>query len=89
MIVYVLVPSAVYDHGVLGVYETKEQAEEAARLVYEQSDGHHVMYIKPRTIGTTYHDPSFVLSNGYHRRNNINRRYGPITTEDLPPEWDR
>lgn len=37
MIVYVLVPTAVYDHGIIGVYETPEDARAAAEEIWPQS----------------------------------------------------
>lgn len=56
MIVYVLVPTAVYDHGIIGVYETPEDARAAAEEIWPQTDGHHGFVIHEREIGVTHDD---------------------------------
>jgi hypothetical protein len=38
---YVLVPTAVYDHGVAGVFSSEELAREAAQEIWPTTDGHH------------------------------------------------
>jgi hypothetical protein len=54
--VFVLVPSAVYDHGVVGVYETEEEARRAAVYLWPKTDGHHAFIIVPRKLGATHPD---------------------------------
>lgn len=56
MTVYVLVPTAVYDHGIIGVYETPEAAREAAEEIWPKTDGHHKLVIHERVIGVTHDD---------------------------------
>jgi hypothetical protein len=56
MTLYVLVPTAVYDHGVIGVYETKEQARAAALEVWPKTDGHHAFFIYERELGESRFD---------------------------------
>lgn len=64
--VYVLVPEAVYGHGVIGVYATEEDALAAAEKVWLQTDGHHTLVIHPREIGTT-HDEVFQKTHYGHK----------------------
>lgn len=52
--VYVLVPVAVYDHGIIGVYSTEEQARAAAEKVWPDTDGHHALVIRPVVLNETY-----------------------------------
>lgn len=66
MIVYVLVPTAVYDHGIIGVYATPEDAVAAAEGIWPQTDGHHNMVIHERVIGVT-HDDVFTKFLASHR----------------------
>ena len=49
--VFVLVPSAVYYHGVIGVYESKAEAEAAAKEAWLDSDGYHSFTIFERELG--------------------------------------
>lgn len=56
MTLYVLVPTAVYDHGVIGVYETKDQARAAALEVWPKTDGHHAFLIYERELGESHFD---------------------------------
>jgi hypothetical protein len=56
MIVYVLVPEAVYDHGIVGVYGTEEDARDAAERLWPETDGHHSFRIVPRVVGETHKD---------------------------------
>lgn len=44
--VYLLIPEAVYDHGVIGVFSTREAAEEQAALFWQDSDGHHGLRVE-------------------------------------------
>lgn len=52
--VFVLVPTAVYDHGVAGVFETREAAERAAERLWRGSDGHHWFRVDECRIGVVY-----------------------------------
>jgi hypothetical protein len=52
--VFVLVPTAVYDHGVAGVFETREAAEQAAERLWRTSDGYHAFRVDERRIGVLY-----------------------------------
>lgn len=56
MLVYVLIPEAVYDHGVVGVYETEDDARDAALRLWPETDGHHSFRIVPRVVGVTHKD---------------------------------
>lgn len=56
MTYYVLVPMAIYDHGVIGVYESETDATSAAEKIWPQTDGHHSFVIHPREVGRTYDD---------------------------------
>lgn len=95
MMVYALVPVAVYRHGVVGVYANEEEAVAAGRALWEASDGHHSFAVCPRDIGETYEpectlayhesDPEYVAkrrrqAEGWHPD-------GPIRTEDVPERW--
>lgn len=42
---YVLVATAVYDHGVIGVYSSEQLAKDAAEEIWVNTDGHHVFRI--------------------------------------------
>lgn len=53
---YVLVPFAIYDHGVAGVFETREEAEKVAEILWRDSDGHHGWRIDECEVGVVY-DP--------------------------------
>lgn len=54
MTLYVLEAEAVYRHGVIGVYETVEQACEAARSIWPDTDGHHRFVVTPYEVGETH-----------------------------------
>lgn len=53
-VVFVLVPSAIYDHGVIGVYTSPGAAVEDAEHIWKESDGHHGMVILPMYLNKTY-----------------------------------
>lgn len=63
VIVYVLIPTAVYDHGVVGVYESEEDARFAALEIWPSTDGHHDFVIVPRILGVSYEN---VFSKAYN-----------------------
>lgn len=50
MTVFLLVPRAIYDHGVIGVYSSEERAREAAEEIWPQTDGHHKLVIVPMEV---------------------------------------
>jgi hypothetical protein len=52
--VYVLIPEAVYDHGVIGVYSTEALARAAAEEIWPRTDGHHEFRIVTRVVDVTY-----------------------------------
>jgi hypothetical protein len=54
MTMYVLVATAVYDQGVIGVYSTEEHAREVAGKIWPKTDGHHYFRIDVVTLGETY-----------------------------------
>lgn len=54
MILYVLVPRAVYDHGTIGVYSSEERAREAAEAIWPETDGHHAFRIDVVELDETY-----------------------------------
>jgi hypothetical protein len=56
MNVFVVVPTAVYSHGIIGVYETEEDALRAARQLWPTTDGHHTFVVHKRVVGATYVD---------------------------------
>lgn len=80
--VFVLVPSAVYDHDVIGVYATEQDARAAAEALWPQTDGHHRFTIRPREIGVTY-DVDFTKAWPWHEKQDP----GPAHVElhDEPP----
>jgi hypothetical protein len=73
MIVHVLIAEAVYDHGVVGVYESREGAVKAAEAIWPTTDGHHGFRVDEREIGRTYSD-AFPLKAW---------RTSPLTTEPV------
>jgi hypothetical protein len=54
--VYVLIPRAIYNHGVVGVYESEQDARDAALEIWPTTDGHHEFVIVPRVLGETHPD---------------------------------
>lgn len=74
--VHVLVPTAVYDHGVIGVYATPEDARVAAQKIWPQTDGHHKLVIHAREIGAT-HDDVFIRKTASDRHPGVPRIEGP------------
>jgi hypothetical protein len=54
--VHVLVATAIYDHGVVGVYKSRESAIAAANEIWLRTDGHHAFRVDERVIGDTYED---------------------------------
>jgi hypothetical protein len=56
MTLYVLVPTGIYDQGVIGVYETKDQARAAALEVWPKTDGHHAFRVYERELGESHFD---------------------------------
>lgn len=54
MMLYILIPDAVYDHGVIGVYATEAEARAVAEDLWPHSDGHHDLAIVKRELGVTY-----------------------------------
>lgn len=51
---YVLVATAVYDQGVVGVYTNEEGARQAAEEIWPQTDGHHSFRIDVVEPDKTY-----------------------------------
>jgi hypothetical protein len=51
---YVLIIEAVYDHGVVGVFTTREQADEVAKEMDEASDGHHAFRVEALELDVAY-----------------------------------
>lgn len=54
MTFYVLVATAVYDQGVVGVYATEQLARDAAESIYLKTDGHHGFRIDVVELDRTY-----------------------------------
>lgn len=54
MIAYALVATAVYDHGVVGIYDSEAAARAAAEEVWLKTDGHHSFRIDVLEVGITY-----------------------------------
>jgi hypothetical protein len=52
--VFVLVPTSVYDHGVVGVYSSMEDLRAAAAQIWPTTDGHHVFKVIDREVGYTH-----------------------------------
>lgn len=52
--VYVVIATAVYDHGVVGVYLTREEATAATEDQWRHSDGHHAFRVEEIQVGATY-----------------------------------
>lgn len=77
MTVYVLVPTAVYDHGIIGVYATPEEAHAAAEEIWPETDGHHTLVIHEREVGDTHADV-------FTKKTGTNRQPGPPKIEDRP-----
>lgn len=50
-LVYLLTPEGVYDHGCLGVFRTREEAEVVANYMMERSDGYHNLRIDEMMVG--------------------------------------
>lgn len=54
MNVFLLIPWGVDAKSTLGVFYTYDQAAQAAKEVWEASDGYHAMVIQERKIGVLY-----------------------------------
>lgn len=54
MTLYALVAASVYDQGIVGVYDTEEQAYTAAAEIWPQTDGHHGFRIDVVELNRTY-----------------------------------
>lgn len=46
MTLYLVIPRAVYYHGVIGVFTTRELAEQCAEKFWKDSDGHHELVVE-------------------------------------------
>jgi hypothetical protein len=54
--VFVLVPRGVYDHGVIGVYVTEDEARAVAAEIWPRTDGHHDFVIYRRVLHAVHDD---------------------------------
>lgn len=52
--VYVVIPTAVYDHGIVGVYTDEAQARLVAKEIWHKTDGHHAFRIEQIEVNRTY-----------------------------------
>ena len=50
---FVLIAEAIYDQGVIGIYETLDEAMAMAEELWRDSDGHHGFRIEERSMGVT------------------------------------
>jgi hypothetical protein len=50
---FVLIAEAIYDQGVVGIYENLDEAKAVAEELWRDSDGHHGFRIEERTLGVT------------------------------------
>jgi hypothetical protein len=53
LILYVLIAEAVYDHGVIGVYSSEQEARDVAEEIWPTTDGHHRFRIDMLRLGET------------------------------------
>ena len=67
MKLWVVVPTAVYDHGVVGVFSSEEKAVEAVAAVWPDTDGHHAFRVEELELDRVYEDvfPYKELSDRY------------------------
>lgn len=75
--VYVLIASAVYDHGVYGVFATKQEAVAHAEALLDESDYHHTFRVDRRTIGAGL-PPDKRLGDAMNRGTGIYEKARPI-----------
>jgi hypothetical protein len=70
---FVLVATAVYDQGVVGVYTSEERAYRAAEEIWPHTDGHHAFRIDQREVNKTYENVFYHQFPGLDRKPN-----GPV-----------
>ena len=54
MNVFLVVPMGVGEQNPVGVFLTREEAEEAAERVWTASDGYHSLLVQEREVGVVY-----------------------------------
>ena len=53
---WVVVPTSVYDHGVVGVFSSEEAAVEAVARIWPDTDGHHALRVEVLELDRAYQD---------------------------------
>jgi hypothetical protein len=84
---YVLVATAVYDQGVIGVYATEELARDAVEEIWPLTDGHHGFRIDVCELDTTYDVGTGVLNYWGHEPHVMEaKRRGREPSVELNPK---